>query len=459
MLAGQRGKLNRYNIKQAKEYAMKLNFKTLAALACTALCTLPLTACNKDTGKSSLLGAPAEVKFLDYSERQGEEFVEFKKGVESFASSFAEYAFADYEKQNNFAVSPISVYMALSLAAECANGETRNEILNALGTTYGQLTANFSLLYRSLAFKNTQGKKITGMLNPTNSIWVNEGTQVNQSCINALSDYYYCHSYSADFARDNEGANKAVRNFIKEQTNGLIDRNFDLKPDTVFTLINTLYLKSRWNLFGDELPFTADKYDFKNADGSTTSKKLLRGYYRAGRVYAGETYSTFYTSTYDGIRIKFILPNEGYTVGDVFTAENIAAMNSIEDYNADDHENKIHYYTRCLFPEYKCSYDGYVTKILQQKFGVNSLFDSKRCDLSSLLNGEAYCDNVRHVTELKVDKTGVEGAAVTIITGAGAAGPDGYEEVYEDFVLNKGFGFIITDYDNTTLFSGVVNAI
>ncbi|MDE6060358.1 MAG: serpin family protein, partial [Clostridia bacterium] len=64
--------------------------------------------------------------------------------------------------------------------------------------------------------------------------------------------------------------------------------------------------------------------------------------------------------------------------------------------------------------------------------------------------------NIQHVTDLTVNKKGIEGAAVTVIKGAMSSRP---AEIKLDFVIDKAFGFIITDRDNVTLFSGVVNKI
>jgi hypothetical protein len=60
---------------------------------------------------------------------------------------------------------------------------------------------------------------------------------------------------------------------------------------------------------------------------------------------------------------------------------------------------------------------------------------------------------------LEVNRKGIEGAAVTIIPGAGAPGPDEYEDVYVDFLVNKAFGFILTDPYNTIIFAGVIYSI
>jgi hypothetical protein len=58
-----------------------------------------------------------------------------------------------------------------------------------------------------------------------------------------------------------------------------------------------------------------------------------------------------------------------------------------------------------------------------------------------------------------VDRRGIEGAAVTYIPMAGAPGPGEYERVYLDFIVDRAFGFVITDRNDITLFSGVVNEI
>ena len=431
------------------EKSMKPKFRTFAVLGCAALCALSFTACSG--GKSTELGKPANAKPLNYSERETESFTAFKGKTEDFAARFAESVYGDYEESKNFAVSPVSAFMALSLAAECAGGNTREEVLSALGVTYDELTANISTLYRSLIYDSK-----STVLNLTNSIWVNEGTPVKQDCISTLSDTFYSYSYAADFLHDNKNANKAVRKFVKDQTKGVIDYDFKLNEETLFVLINTLYLKAIWNPYGRDLPMTKNKYTFTAKDGATTSKKLVQGYYHGGKVYEAEKYSAFYTQTHGGFKLKFLLPKDGYGVDDVFTAENLAEVNAIKDFGTYDEENNIKYETRCFFPEYECSYDGDLIPILQQKFGITTLFDD-RCDFSTLTDAPSYCSEAKHVTNLVVDKKGIEGAAVMYIAGAGAAAP--METVYADFIIDRAFGFIITDPYDVTLFSGVVNKI
>ncbi len=439
-------------------------FKKFALVLCGAACLATVTACSDaDAGKCAILGKPSNYSPLSYYELSDDDkFNAFIDKTDGFASRFASAVYKSLENVDNLAVSPISVYAALSLAAECSDGGTRSEILSALGVSYDELRTNFSKLYRILCneykSETVKGDVVTSAFNLSNSIWVNSDTEVKKQCISSLSDNYFAYSYSADFANDNYSANRAVSEFVKQKTRGLIDRDFNLSPQTVFTLINTLYLKDIWNSDGDDLLLTDESYDFACSDGTKKPTKLLCGYYLGGRAYEGENFTSFHTNTEHGYSIKFILPKEGYKLADVFTAENLAEVNAVEDYNATDEQNKIRYSTRCLFPEFNADFDGRLNGVLQSEFGIRDLF-SANCDFSNLYDGAAACESVMHTAKLKVDRKGIEGAAVTTIPLAGAPAPDEYVYEYRDFVVNRAFGYIVTDSSGVTLFSGVVNSV
>lgn len=432
---------------------MKRRVLSVAALACAAVCACSMVACG-DADNSNQLGKPVEFEI-----GQIENLDAFRSKAEAFASSFATQAYATCDKADNFTVSPISVYSALALAAECASGDTRTEVLSALGVTYEQLRANYPALYRSLNKTNEDEGKVINMLSLGNSVWLDEALDHKQSCIDALTEYYQSDTYSVDFRNDNTAANQAVRDFVKEQTRGLIDQDFKLSEDTLFTLINTLYLKTVWDTSGDDLPYTEKTYDFKNADETSTSVKLLQGGYCPGRVYKGKNFTSFFTSAAGGYKIKFILPKNGKTLDEVFTAENIAEANAVIDYLSMDERGTTEYYTRCFFPEYKCKYDKDIIPLLKDKFGIKLLFDKDRCDYSAMTDTPAFCAKIQHVTDLTVDKTGIEGAAVTVVANESTSVPPQRKKVYADFVLDRAFGFVITDWNNVQLFTGVVNKI
>ena len=138
-------------------------------------------------------------------------------------------------------------------------------------------------------------------------------------------------------------------------------------------------------------------------------------------------------------------------------------MIQMEDYNAiDDSFNQ--YFTRCIFPEFEAECDIDYKELLEE-YGINQLF--MEADYSNIVDYSTLtdlisCDKIIHQTKLNVDKKGVEGAAVTIVVNefTGAPGSNNYfNNVYQDYIINKNFGFVITDRYNTVLFTGVINSI
>ena len=435
--------------------------KIISLILVLTMC-LAFSSCAVDPENYSLALA-AKAMEVKHSDSQQEGYEEFIDKLDAFAAKLTYEVYADSNKQSNICISPVSVYMALALATECANGETRDEILNAVGVTYDEVKNFTKVLY---AFSNREyyytnmlnNKKILAFEELANSIWVDKNTMLKEDGINNLANNFNCDLFSINF-KTSEGE-KAINAYIKEKTHGVIDSDIELSPEILITLINTFYLKEVWNEDGDELKFTDKAYDFKNADGSVTNTKLLQGYYFNGNIYEGEGYTSFYTRTEHGFDIKFILPTDGHTLEEVFTSDNIYTINNLGDYGYIDEENKLLHHTRVFFPEYKASFDGDLAEILKNDFGINKLFDFEQCDFSNITDEQLACDGVIHKCSIDVNDKGIEGAAVTVMPMAGAAGPlEGYEEVYHDYIVDRAFGFVITDSYGAVLFSGVVNSI
>lgn len=435
--------------------------KIISLILVLTMC-LAISSCavNPENYSLALAAKAMEVKYSDAKEESYEIFLD---KLDAFAAKLTYEVYADSNKQSNICISPVSVYMALALATECSDGETRDEILNAVGVTYDEVKNFTKVLY---AFSNREfyytnmlnSKKILAFEELANSIWVDKNTTLKEDGINNLANNFNCDLFSVNF-KTSEGE-KAINAYIKDKTHGIIDNDLDLSPETLITLINTFYLKEVWNEDGDELKFTDKAYDFKNADGSVKNTKLLQGYYFNGNIYEGEGYTSFYTRTDHGFDIKFILPTDGHTIEEVFTSDNIYNINNLGDYGYIDEENKLLHHTRVFFPEYKASFDGDLAEILKNDFGINDLFDFEACDFSNVTDEQLACDGVIHKCSIDVNDKGIEGTAVTVMPMAGAAGPlEGYEEVYHDYIVDRAFGFVITDSYGAVLFSGVVNSV
>lgn len=432
--------------------------KKILISICSFILVLTLASCNSSESYQ-LKSASAKIT-PSYEKMMNLNIEEFIDKLDIFSSKLTVSLYNNSDKNTNICISPISVYMALSMAIECASGETRNEMLEAVGVTYDEVLKFTEYLYSmcndEYKVQAVTGKKLMGYQKLANSIWIDSQIKLKEESLNILANKYNADSFHVPFSTKNKVANKALSDYVKDKTNGLIDNNFNLPIETVFTLVNTLCIKDVWNDDGDDLSFTTDKYDFKEYDGDVVNTKLLMGYYNLGKTIETDKYIHFFTKTEHNMTIKFIVPKDGYTLDDIFTIDTLNSINTISSYNEYDHDKKLEYHTRCYFPEFKASYNNDIKNTLVSNFGIKSLFSDELCDFSNIIDGKVYCGGVIHQTELKVDKRGIEGAAVTIIPMCGAAGPSGYEIVYENFIVDKAFGYIVCNSDDIQLFSGVI---
>lgn len=427
--------------------------KLIALLLVTVMC-FTLVSCGLFVNLHAVALSDKKVDVMALNE----DYKTFLNKLEIFSSKLTASINERYGQTENFVISPVSVYMALALAIECANGETRDEILNAVGVTYEEVNEFTKYLYafcnREVKFSPTKIKKACiEMLN--NSIWLDNDVNYNRDGVNKLASNYNCDVFKVSF--ENGQANRLIGQYIKNKTRGLIDGKVNYSPETAMVLMNTFYLKEIWKRLGKELKYTNETYSFKNTDGSTESIKLLQGEYVPGQAYEGEGFSSYYSKTYNGFRLYFFVPNVNTLVADIFTEENISKVMSIEDWNEFDEElNEIHG-TRILFPKFSVDFNEDITDVLKEDFGINKFFDIELCDASNI--GEnIYCNSVIHKCKLKVDETGLEGAAVTEISlKATSPGPVRY--LYHDLIVDRAFGFVLTDEYGTVLFSGVVNTV
>ncbi len=423
------------------------------------LSVIALTSCSP-LDKVTLLRTPEslshEYSWSDIYNNQ--EFISFRNAMNDFGASISEKIIDKEAKDDdNFVVSPLSIEMALSLAASASNGETRNEITNALRVTYEELNKNYKNFFNHIhrSYKDMFGKT-EYELSLCNSIWIDKNIQFKDSGLDTLRDDYYCYSYQSDF-RDLKATKEAMKDFINQKTKGLLSPDLDLSPETIFVLMNVLYLKDLWNPNGSDLPRASEDIKFTNYDKTISNKRLLVNKYVNGRALHTDNYSAFYTVANRGTRLYFIKPN-GKSVKGIFTYDNI--KNVISDkFIFQDDEKMEEYHTRCIFPEYEANGDIDILEILQRDCHINKLFDFAQCDFSNVVNGNACIEGVKQVAKLKVDKKGIEGAAVTYMPAAGAAGPGPYTLVYEDFIVDQAFGFVVTDYNGNIIFTGTTNSI
>ena len=390
------------------------------------------------------------------------QFSEFAAKMTKFSNKVSVAIGANPE--GNTAVSPLSVFMALAMAAESAAGDTRQEILDAMGITYDELNANIQYVCyvcnQSLdrGMSNSNGMNV---IRSVNSLWVQDGVTVKDDGVKALTDKYFTDLFKMDFV--NTDVNDLVKSYISNETRGLLSPDLGITPETYLLLMNVVYLREIWDEDGNELRLTDNKYNFINYDQSPVYKQLMQGYYINGKAVITEKFRKFKTTTNAGLAITFFVPQDGYTLDDIYTTEVLDDATPYADVDTtSDPEVNYRFHTRCIFPDFSANYDADLKDVIKS-LGVNKFFERYVCDFSNLTDEKVYCDRVRHLTTLDVARKGIEGAAVTVAFMEGCTDNNSLEkkiwkDVYYDFLVDRSFAYIVTK-DYIPVFTGVVKTI
>ena len=139
----------------------------------------------------------------------------------------------------NYIFSPLSIKMALAMAANGAEGKTRDEILEAIGN---KNLDRFNENSKSMIEKYSQFDKL--MLNVSNSVWVN-----TDNCPYNFKDSYketVTAFYDAKTGLvNNDNAVDTINSWANNKTNGKIPTIIE-DNDFWAALVNAIYFKGYW---------------------------------------------------------------------------------------------------------------------------------------------------------------------------------------------------------------------
>ena len=402
------------------------------------LLCLPFTACNDDVEEQSILPTMQPIE-LNATEKE----MAAQQG--DFASTLSLELYRKLgEKTDNWLVSPFSLQCALGMLSNGANGETREEILYALGLSqYSQeeVNAYFKKLIEGL---HTVNSAIT--IKTANSVWGNAGVPLKEDFQKMNIENYSAMVSQLDFS--DPSAVDQINAWCNQTTEGLIPSILDeVNPTATVYLLNSLYFKARW-----ESEFAPEKT--QEGDFNTYSGKVLKADFMQTQRMAAYVENEWFTSTSlsyqnDSYVMRLILPQPEISIDQVLQAlsesdENLWKNTILADINL-------------KMPRFILENKMDLTPTLQA-LGMKKAF-SGGADFSSMSDVATYISLVQQATRLKVDEDGSEGAAVTVIEGylSDLMRPLPEEEV--DFFLDRPFLFqIIESSTGTVLFMGQVGS-
>lgn len=366
---------------------------------------------------------------------------EMDESVREFSYKLMTEGLAQIEQENPV-LSPISAYIALSMAATGARGETEAELEGLLGEDHRQLSERCMEILQS---------KSEVELELANSAWLDQCLRAKEEWLVGIQEDYKGEVYRTQLS--SRQTRKAINTWAKEHTNGLV-KKFLPKPlpeDARLALLNALYLEAAWwNSFEG---YATHNQAWYREDGREKQVKTMN---------KGMVYFDYVTGAgMDGVVLPFrgkelvflaIRPQAGQTVRELYSQ---LTPEQIADLLAGREERLMN----LSLPKFTVSCDQELNELLQG-LGVERAFDPERADFSNLGTDEKgrpiYVSLVRQKAMIELNEEGVKAGAVTIVVmRAGAAMPT--EEPVE-MQLDYPFVYMILDMETQVpLFVGILD--
>ena len=341
------------------------------------------------------------------------------------------HCIAEHPGENIF-ISPLSVLLLLSIAADTTAGKTREEIMRLLNSRSGDNNAGKILAEFQKCLAGTDS------FASANAIYARPDCvpAVHKSCIDLIRS-----RYNGEFFTD-RNMTEAINQWIGWKTRGMIGKAADESmKDMLFCLINAVSFESAWNWpFEDE--DIKERY-FHNADGSRVCVPMLHG---SEDEYIENDLFTGFIKLYKESRFAFmaLLPREKAALSEPTELNLTGLFRSARRAVVD-----------IRLPEFRFEFSQNLASFCAKE-GIHEIW-SDHADFSPLSADWLRMEAMLHKTFVEVNKAGTRAAAVTPAAVAVGCLPPG--EIKEVF-LDRPFLFAII-HTNTGIpvFAGQVNRL
>lgn len=347
----------------------------------------------------------------------------------------------DKAKGGSVILSPLSIEMALAMAANGADGEAREALKTLLGLDADALNALLSPYLQ----------KQDDTLSIANSMWFNQSLNdlVDQDFKDRLAGVYAAGEGA--FAPGSAADADKINAWVKEKTHGKIDSILtpdNLTADTLAVLINALYFNGKWADPFEDWQVQDGKF---RAESGEEDARLM--YQRLGTYFESEGFTGFSKGYEDGYEFIGILPEEEGAVD--LSALDIDAFLQSKTYDYD---------VDICIPKFELDYSTSLVDTLTG-LGLGSLFDAG--SLNGILTDEAlagaweaHVSDVLHKTYMKMYEEGTEAAAVTAIMVEATSAAMPVEKEVKQVYLDRPFAFLIRDTQSgQVVFCGCINSV
>ncbi len=380
------------------------------------------------------------------------------------------------DPNGNACFSPASLYFALALAAQGADGDAQSQLLELLGTKDADALSVFCRKWISqiehpfgeedagaqgalndakAAESDEAGVDDTGSdgkVQLANSVWIKDGFTFKRDYIDIIQNSLGASSFNVDFGTPE--ADSQITQWVSDETKGLLQPEFHTTDADIAKLINTVYFKSSWTDQFDTASTTDGVFHSPEADMPAS---FMHKFVESGSFAQGGNFTACQLGFTNGYTMSFYLPDEGTTPSDLLQdATGIQQLLEAQfDYRPVD----------LTLPKF--SIDSSFGDLIDalRSLGVTDVFDPTNAGMfanmietnDGIASGDFYISDAIQETHLGLDENGVEAAAYTALGIKETAMMPEEEPV--EFVVDRPFAYTVQSPDGVVLFAGMVNAV
>ena len=346
--------------------------------------------------------------------------------------------------EENIMISPLSISVALAMAYNGADKDTKAEMEQTLkvnGLTTQEINASYESLMKAL-----QSLDKDVVFEIADAIFYAQGFSVKKDFLHINQNVYDAEVQALDFG--SSWAVPTINSWVADKTHDKIKKIIDmLNPYDRMVLLNAVYFNGIWSQQFDEEG--THNLDFHKTDGTTIKVPMMN---------KEEKLDYTLNSLFAAVKIPYgngqynmviLLPAEEKNAQDVIDNLSAANWKNWQDgFSTEDH-------VVVTMPRFKFAFEMPLIDVLKE-MGMQKAFEAEFADFSKISNEDLYISSVMHKSFIDVNETGTEAAAVTSITFTTTSA--GNEPPKKYFNVNKPFVFAITEKDTgAILFMGEVN--
>ncbi|BAP17477.1 serpin family protein [cyanobacterium endosymbiont of Epithemia turgida] len=349
---------------------------------------------------------------------------------------------ARQNSEQNIAVSPVSLALALSMLYNGASGTTRQEMSGALGIKGVDLNA-FNYANKTLE-KSLKTNDYRGQLAIANSLWTRQGFSFRYQFLKTNQEYYQAQITNLNF--DSSESVGIINRWVKDKTLGKIPQIIEqISNEDVLFLANAIYFKGVWQIEFDPHLTTQQPFYLSNDRVIKFPLMSREGKYRyfetsdfqaVSLPYAGERFS-----------LEIFLPRPDKNLKDLVSQLTISQWKKwIGQFREQQGRLKL--------PRFSLSNEIDIEKALIY-LGMSTIFEQSSANFSKLTSRQVYVNRIRHKTLVEINEKGTH-SAVTSSFRARMTSVFLPEEQFT-MIVNRPFLCTIRDHKtNAIIFMGVV---